>query len=159
MKTPIAEAIRTNALKHGINPQLIAAIIHVESAGNPAVVRYEPAFFQKYLALKNKKQLNGHIPTLVSFETEKKLRAFSFGLMQIMGNTAREAGFKHELLTELIDSATNIEFGCQIFKKCLDSATDIDHALLNYNGGGNEAYPGKVKQVLADGSAQYLFNR
>lgn len=89
-------------------PGLIAAIIQVESNGNCWAMRYEPAFFTRYVA--------GHsFPCYApcSFDTEAQGRATSWGLMQIMGQVARERGFIHPYLSALCDAETGIDYGCR----------------------------------------------
>src|SRR5262245_59806469 len=85
------------AARHGLDPALVCAICHHESEGwQPWAFRYEPAFYAKY------------IEVMVSLPaTEKRARAFSYGLMQIMGQVAREQGFTGKSLGELFDPAVN----------------------------------------------------
>lgn len=134
-----------------LHPMLIAAVIYQESKGESHAMRYEPRFYSKYLESKIVKKLPGYYPRealasgLVSEETEKRLRAFSFGLMQIMGQTARENGFKDMCLAELLDPKKNIMLGCKILAKHLEEAQgDIEKALLRYNGGANKDYAFEV---------------
>ena len=145
-----------HAQKHQISPKLIAAIIHQESKGNPWAVRREHQFFLKYLQYKTEQTIGGYVPQLCTFQTEKMLRSYSFGLMQIMGQTARENGFEGEYLTQLCDPATNIEVGVKLIKKFVDSTKDIHAALLRYNGGGDEEYPAKILKHIESGAADYV---
>jgi soluble lytic murein transglycosylase-like protein len=127
----------TIAHKHEIDPTLVCAVCHHESGGwFPYAIRYEPAFYDRYVESQK----------LIT-TTEKSLRAHSFGLMQIMGQTARELGFMGDYLTELCEPAIGIEYGCRKLKRCLDKHKGVFHdALLEYNGGANLAYPGLVMQ-------------
>lgn len=129
--------------KYELNPEIISRLILKESNGNPYAIRYEHLFYKKYIADKDRKSLSGFIPQRIpTLLTEKRLRAFSFGLMQIMGETARWIGFDGKYLTELLNVDTNIEYGCQYLKHCLaKSKGDMYKALLRYNGGGNKDYP------------------
>lgn len=127
----------TIAAKHEIDPALVMAVCHHESGNwKPYAIRFEPGFYDHYISSM----------TLLT-TTEKSLRAHSFGLMQIMGQTAREFGFYGDYLTELCDPAVGIEFGCRKLAKCLKNHNGVIHdALLQYNGGSNLAYPGLVMQ-------------
>jgi soluble lytic murein transglycosylase-like protein len=78
-------------------------------------------------------------------ETEKQMRACSFGLMQIMGQTAREYGFTGTFLTELCDPDSGVKLGCTKLKRELDRHNGyVTGALLAYNGGGDANYPVRV---------------
>jgi soluble lytic murein transglycosylase-like protein len=123
------------ALNAGLDPALMCALIAHESAGwKQYAVRYESGFYARYID--SMKGLN---------PTEKTLRATSFGLCQIMGQTARELGFGGDYLTELLDPLENCKFGCRKLKACLDNeGQDVRRALLRYNGGGNAHYPDLV---------------
>jgi len=132
---PLARRI---ALAHDIQPpELLCALAHHESHNwQPWALRYEPGFYDSYIS-----HMKGLTPT------EKQARAFSYGLCQLMGQTARELGFAGDFLSELCDPAINLEFGARYLKKCLTrSDGDVVQGLLHYNGGGNPDYP---KLVLA----------
>lgn len=94
-------------------PDLVAAIVAVESGWDEFAVRFEPAFMRRYLS--GRIQVYG----AVSSETERVMASTSFGLMQIMGIVARENGFQRPFLTELLDPQINLEFGCMHLRsKC-----------------------------------------
>jgi soluble lytic murein transglycosylase-like protein len=120
-----------------LDPALVCAVIEQESAWNPWAVRYEPAFLSRYVApLYTAGKLSA---------TEAYTRAMSWGLMQVMGQVAREFGFKEKSLTELCDPATGIEFGCRILAAKLARAKgDVPAALLAWNGGADVNYPAEV---------------
>jgi len=124
------------AAKYGLDPAIVCAVIEQESGWNPWSVRYEPAFFQRYV-----------MPLNIADPTEAYARAFSFGLMQTMGQVAREQGFAGRSLTQLCDPDIGVDVGCRKLKKCFLAYPDSPEvALLAYNGGGNPDYG---KQVLA----------
>jgi soluble lytic murein transglycosylase-like protein len=131
------------AAKYGLNPYIVAAVCEQESNWNPFAVRWEPAFFQRYI-----------VPQGLADATEAHTRAMSFGLMQVMGEVARENGFEGRFLTQLCDPDTALDFGCRKLKKCFvdhgillaDNTQMADYPLLAYNGGGNPQY---AAQVLA----------
>lgn len=141
--------IERTAEKYDLDPELVAAVILQESSGEVSAGRYERAFYRRYLAGKGRKKLLGFVPQGVTLETERVWRSQSWGLMQIMGQTARENGFKEKWLCDLKDPWHNIEMGCKLLRKWLgsDSSNDteaVKRALLRYNGGANKHYPVEV---------------
>lgn len=77
--------------------------------------------------------------------TEMQLRATSFGLTQIMGQTARELGFDGTYLSELFEPDVNTRVGFRKLKlSLLRKNGDVHAALLEYNGGSNLQYPDLV---------------
>ena len=128
-------AARVAAEAHGLDPALVQAVCHHESANwKQWAVRYEPGFYEKYV-----KKIVG-----IS-ETEKTMRSTSFGVMQVMGQVAREFGFAGDYLTELLDPVVGLEYGCKKLARCMDRAnSDVRAALLMYNGGGDKSYPDRV---------------
>lgn len=148
-------AINSAAKLAGVPPQLAAAVIYQESRGNPAAARYEHKFFMRYVDWRGRKDLHGYVPTGCTLDTEKRLRATSFGLMQVMGQTARERGFRGEFLPELFDPATNLRVGCEYLAHLLNSHFKTVDALQRWNGGGNPHYGKEVLDHIATG--RYLF--
>lgn len=125
------------AAKYNLDTALICAVCEQESSWNPFAIRFEPTFEARYI--------HPAIPTAPT--TLEITKAMSFGLMQIMGQTAIEFGWQGHFLTELCDPDTGIDFGCRKLAKCIvDHPNDTGAALLAYNGGGNSAY---APQVLA----------
>lgn len=137
------------AEKHDLDPALVCAVCHHESDGwNTWASRYEPAFYIRYVDPIKVMQTFG--PTC-SRQTERTLRATSFGLMQVMGQVARERAFSGEYLTELCDPAVGIEYGCRELARRIKLAKgDIRGGLLGYNGGGDPSYPDKVMNHYGD---------
>jgi soluble lytic murein transglycosylase-like protein len=144
----LREIAEKKAAEHGLDPAVVCAVIEQESGWNPWLERYEPLFFERYLenpAMYN--EVRGWLKSAsfhASFATEIRNRAYSRGLMQTMGATARVQGFAGPL-GELHEPETGIEVGCRVLKGCLGRAKgDIAKALLGYNGGGNKKYPDEV---------------
>jgi soluble lytic murein transglycosylase-like protein len=122
---------------HGLWPELACAIVEQESAWNPWALRYEPAFYDKYV---EPQIARGEIADV----TESRARAFSWGLMQVMGQVAREHGFTGAL-PSLCDPAVGLEIGCRVFAAKLAAAEgNVTRALLLWNGAGNQDYPAAV---------------
>ncbi len=135
---------REAAAAHALDAALVCAVIEQESAWNPWAMRYEPAFYAKYVAplCAGPDGIGaGHALS----PTEAQARAFSWGLMQVMGQVARENGFSGRYLAELCDPAAGIAVGCTVLAKKLAAAKgDLNRGLLAWNGGGNAAYPAQV---------------
>src|SRR5579859_6235868 len=146
---------RKTAALHALDPSLVCAIVEQESAWNPWAIRYEPAFFAKYVA---PLYTNNKISS-----SEAYARGFSWGLMQVMGQVARENGYAEPFLSSLCDPADALQIGCRVLRKKFDAVQfaamppvsqaivpapgDLTtRALLLWNGGSNPAYP---IQVLA----------
>lgn len=140
----LAESV---AARHSLPSDLVCAVIEQESAWNRYAMRYEPEFFNRYMTrMVATSQFDPAKPSgAASKMTEAHARATSWGLMQIMGQTAREFGFKGIFFSELCDPGTGIEFGCRKLARCIEKHPgDMRNALLAYNGGGNLAYPDEV---------------
>ena len=127
------------ASAQSLAPALVCAVVEQESGWNPWAMRYEPAFFTKYVA---PLYTNNKISA-----TEAWARGFSWGLMQVMGQVARESGFDASFLSALCDPEQGLAVGCKVLRKKLDAARgDIAEALQAWNGGANPTY---AAQVLA----------
>lgn len=117
-----------------LDPALVKAICEQESAWKPGASRYEPAFEKRYL-----KKLN-------LSPADAKLRATSFGLMQILGQVARELGYSGPL-EGLYKPSISLRYGClKLVAALKKSKGDVSAALLAYNGGARPEYS---KEVLA----------
>lgn len=133
------ELAKKVADKYAVDPALFCALIRHESSWDPRATRYEPAFYDRYIS---------HMAMLTV--DEKRLRATSLGLCQVMGQVAREQGYTGQL-EGLFDPETNMEHGAKKLARCLKRATgDVREALLLYNGGGAEEYPDLVLQFIEE---------
>lgn len=121
--------------KHALPLSLVCAIVEQESAWNPWAMRYEPAFFNRYI-------LDGYSKNKYDI-TEAKARSISWGLMQVMGENAREIAFTGNL-SSLCDPPIGLDIGCEIFAHKLAVNGAQDKALLAWNGGDNPKYPAEV---------------
>lgn len=93
---------RTIATQHGLDPALVCAVVEQESAWDAYSIRYEPAFRTRYVA-----------PLGLS-PTEEIARSMSWGLMQVMGQVAREHEFTGRFLSALCDSSAGLDVGCVV---------------------------------------------
>src|ERR1700675_1425395 len=120
----------------GLEPALVCAVVEQESGWNPWAMRYEPAFFAKYVAPLYTNNKVG--------ATEAYARGISWGLMQVMGQTAREKGASSLYLSTLCDPAVGLAVGCRILMQKLEAAGgDAGRALLAWNGGADADYAGE----------------
>ena len=134
-RTALITLARATAAQHSLDPALICAIVEQESAWDPHAIRYEPAFRTRYVA------------PLGLPPTEEVARSISWGLMQVMGQVAREHSFTGKSLAALCDPATGLAIGCAVFATKLRArANDVERALTLWNGGANTTY---AAQVLA----------
>jgi len=125
------------AAKYSLDPLIVCAVCEQESGWYPYAVRFEPAFEARYIH-----------PALPAAPTTIELtKAMSFGLMQVMGETAIEFGFTGKSLLELTDPDIGVDYGCRKLQRCFTAAGgDPETSLLRYNGG---SAPNYGKEVLA----------
>jgi hypothetical protein len=124
------------ATAHALPPELICAVCEQESDWDIWATRYEPGFLSRYVApLFTNNKIDA---------TEAHCRAMSWGLMQVMGQTAREHGFRGRFLAGLCDPEAGLSIGCAVLAHKLAAAADVHSALLLWNGGANPDYPAQV---------------
>lgn len=133
-----------------IPEQILAALIQVESGGNQYAMRYEPAFFKRYVEGKPVQAFGA-----CSLETERTARATSWGPLQIMGAVARELGYQKPFLSQLCGPdglAMGVLYLQKLAAKFLDSHGWAG-VVSAYNAGpggigSNPSYIAKVLQAL-----------
>jgi soluble lytic murein transglycosylase-like protein len=124
---------RATASNHALDPALVCAVVEQESAWDTHAIRYEPAFRTRYVA------------PLKLPPTEEIARSVSWGLMQVMGQVAREHGFSGKFLSALCEPGAGLDIGCTVLAAKISSAGgEVPHALLLWNGGANPDYPAQV---------------
>jgi soluble lytic murein transglycosylase-like protein len=108
--------IETAAAAHGLDPDLVQAVVEQESAYKFFAYRFEPAFFTRYLA------------SHVAYASREPLEvSASYGLMQIMFSTAVEQGYTGDPWG-LFAPAVSLEFGCRLL------AANVEWARQTYTG-------------------------
>lgn len=131
--------------EHGLDPDLLEALVIIESSGQADAFKHEPGFYARYLA--KDPRFAGQVPRRV---------ASSYGLMQVMYTTALDHDYPYPEPEYLFVPAINLEMGARVLAALLEWA-DGAHmkALAGYNGGkGNwlglapQAYSKKVNRVL-----------
>ena len=132
-KDEIIALAKQKAGEHGLDPALVCAVIEQESAFDTMALRMEPGFERRYIK-------NLHLGP-----SESVLRATSFGLMQVMGEVARENGFKGDFDDLCCKPEVGVEQGCiHLANELKRAGGDTRKALLLWNGGANPAYPDQV---------------
>lgn len=136
----VKDAVAFIAPRYNLDPVLLAAQVLVESSGRPDAFRYEPAFYAHYIV--------GHGDAAAA--RFGPLAACSYGLLQILLETACELGFTgppHDLFVPEV----GLDWGAHHLKTLLDwAAGDVVRALCAYNGGKHAAY---VKPYATQGYA------
>lgn len=137
-KDELVALAKATAAKYGLDPAVVCGIVTQESTWEPYSIRFEPAFFSKYVSQAFANHKFG--------STEAYARSFSWGLMQCMGEDAREFDYTGPL-PQLCDPATGLDIGCKIFAhKFKVNNGSLHDALQAWNGGGAPNY---ADQVLA----------
>ena len=124
---------RTIAARHQLDAALVCAVVEQESSWDAHAIRYEPGFRTRYVA------------PLGLPPTEEVARSISWGLMQVMGQVAREHGFDAKFLSALCDPALGLDIGCAaLSSKLAAAAGEIPRALQLWNGGADSTYAAEV---------------
>lgn len=143
-KAELVQAAKNTAQAHGLDPVLVCCVCETESSWVPASTRFEPAFLERYV-----------VPMALPAQQSQD-RATSWGLMQIMGQTAVEFGWQGPL-EGLLEPLNGLEWGCRKLANCFRLAAKrvapgrsdyVRQALLLYNGGADPGYPARVLAKL-----------
>lgn len=116
----------------------MCAVVEQESAWDAHAIRYEPGFRARYVA-----------PLELS-PTEEIARSISRGLLQVMGQVAREQGFQGHFLSALCDPAAGLAIGSAVLaSKLAAGGGNVPRGLAPWNGGGNPDYAALVLARVA----------
>jgi soluble lytic murein transglycosylase-like protein len=141
MRSPYRTEIEIAAAAHGLDPDLVEAVVEQESDSHFHAYRFEPGFWTKYLA--SNPTWSNRNPLEVSA---------SIGLMQVMFTTAVENGFTGQPW-DLFAPSVALDYGCRVLAKNMGwadkafsgnqgdrSRVVVASALAAYNGGrkGND---------------------
>lgn len=139
--------IEAAAKEHGLDSNLVAAIVATESNFDTGALRYEDHWKYYFEPRDFARRWN------ISLATEQALQRFSFGLMQIMLGTAREHGYEVQAF-KLCEPEIGLYWGSKYFAVLLKRHGDRDKAISSYNQGsprrrrdgkfGNQEYVDKV---------------
>ena len=123
--------ITSVAQQFAVRADILHAQVLQESNGDTFAFRYEKAYFERYI--RNRPNVAG--------ARYGPLAACSYGLLQIMLETALEHGFSEEP-ERLFIPTIGLTWGVRYFRRLLDKYSgDYEGALIAYNGG-----PGVVKR-------------
>ncbi len=114
--------------KRPIDIDLMTAIILTESSGNPDRVCFEPHIHSFTKAPLFAKKFG------MDQKTEENLQMMSWGLCQLMGNTARDIGYEGNLL-KLLDPEINVIWGMEFFWRKSRRYEDKSDLIASYNAG------------------------
>lgn len=145
--------IAVASLEHRLPPDLVAAICFVESGMDTWAVRFEPRWrWWNNPVLWARKVATTH-------KTERILQQCSWGLMQIVGATARDRGFALDF-PQLCIPKVGIEYGCKHLRWNIDRWKGIEQAVQAYNAGrpGTTAGLDYAKKVWLLRRDSYLEN-
>lgn len=138
--------------RFGVDPKVIAALVTVESTWNPWVCRLEPSYAYT-VRVRDFAEMHRQTHT-----TELWHQRTSWGLLQVMGGTARDLGFS-DCLTMLTSPAVGLEYGIRYFLTKQARYPELEDQIAAYNAGSarkdplskrysNQAYVDKVLNAL-----------
>jgi len=149
---------------YGLRADLLSAQIAVESSGNTYAwnpepryrylwnVRHNTPFRQLTADEQGSEDPPADFPCLAGArDQEWWAQQASWGLLQVMGSTAREFGFLGPYLPELCDPEKGLMIGAKYLRWCLNrNYDDYRLALARFNGTGQDAaaYARKVFDEL-----------
>ena len=164
----VSHQIELAASESQLPIDIVASVILQESGGNPWAVRYEPGFYDRRIKHRRREELAGFVPRLLpTLNTEKTLRSTSFGLMQVMGETARVVGYEEPYLTQLCRIEDNLSVGCKYMRQLFDKAVKLVGAaadetaiwtqVLTWYNGSSE-YPKLIFAIRSKGLYRKLLD-
>lgn len=126
--SPVDDLIHQVANNYGLAYDLLRAQVFLESSFDPNAFRYEIGYFQRYVKDKS-----------VAGSKYGPLAACSYGLLQILLETALEQGFDGRP-EQLFQPQVGLAWGAKYLRHCL-TITDQNYpkALARYNGSGTAA--------------------
>ena len=153
---PYAREIALAATRHHVPAALLAAFIQEESFWNPWAERTEPKYLKnprvRNSAAKWSAAHNG-TPTML---TELHDRSRSMGLMQVMGEVAREQGFAPRFLSELFVPMQALDQGALLLRTLMNRyPRDTLAAISAYNQGSAKTRKGARHNLFLN--ARYVY--
>ena len=129
-----------------VPPEVALGIIEIESSGDPYAAKINPTY--PYTMMQAKR------PVGCSVDVERMFQKTAWGLMQVMGATARELGFDG-WLSGLVVPETNVRLGIEFLGRKMSQYFErdgIEGVVAAYNGGAPRRRPdGKfVNQTYVD---------
>jgi soluble lytic murein transglycosylase-like protein len=135
---PYREEIERIADSFALPPSLVAAVIQEESRFEPWAARTEPHYKRKAIVQEQARVWSKRYRSLPTYETELDDRSRSLGLMQVMGQLAREQGFAGRYLSGMHLPQNAIAHGAKRLRVLIDRYRgDTLSAISAYNQGNN----------------------
>lgn len=150
-KDVLKEIVRFNAQQFGLDPKLVGAIISTESAW-----RTNSARFEKRWSYYHRPDWFSRLNRITE-DTEMAFQKTSWGLMQIMGGTARFIGFGG-WIPDLCRPEVGVEWGCRFLKQLAKEYIVREDQIAAYNAGSvkRKADGTYVNQQYVDKVLSYL---
>ena len=149
---PYREEIESAAHAHGLPAALLAGVIQEESCFVPWATRAEPAYARNHTVRRLAARWSATHQNTPNAYTELLDRSRSYGLTQVMGETAREQGFAAPYLASLYLPRNAIEHGAILLKRLLlRYHDDTLSAISAYNQGSARKRRGVFR------NAQYVY--
>lgn len=159
-RTAYRGAIEQAARLHGVDPDVVEAMVLQESTGRPWAWNPEPKYrwfwdvqqrrpFRTLTPAEIASKWPPHDFPALTAERDQEWwgQQASWGLLQVMGAVARERGFNGLYLTELSEPSVGLFVGCKHFAGLVRLAEgDIWKAVGMYNAGpgGWDSAPARV---------------
>jgi soluble lytic murein transglycosylase-like protein len=140
--------IESAAKVKGLDPLLVAAFVRQESGGVAGKTRYE----KNYRWLCKPEVYAASLGITVDTETIAQMH--SYGLIQIMGGTARSLGY-NGYLAELVDPLKGLLWGCDFLATLKAKYGDLGKVAAAYNAGSPRLEPDGeyINEAYADAIA------
>lgn len=129
IRTQYVGLLTKEAANQGVDPKLADSIIQVESGWDPWAMRFEPNF-TSFIDQAKFAALNG-----ITIETEKICQRSSWGLGQIMGQTARWLKYQGPI-SQLCEPETGILYCLKYLAELATRLSRIEDMAAAYNAGG-----------------------
>lgn len=123
------DQVQIVAQTHKLEPELVAAFISVESSFNPFAVKYEKNFKYTRIDYKDLARM-----ARVDEEAELNFERMSLGIMQVMGATVRDMGYRGNL-SNMFNVQTGLHWGCTYLSKLMTRHTNLESVISAYNAG------------------------
>jgi soluble lytic murein transglycosylase-like protein len=135
---PYSEHMVSIGARYTVPASLLAAIVQEESRFDQWAVRTEPHYKRKIKVIRDAERWSLAHAGVPSLATEIDDRARSIGLMQVMGEVAREQGYSARFLSQLHEPEHGIEQGAILLRRLLTRyRSDTLSAISAYNQGDN----------------------
>lgn len=130
------EKIEAASEKYQLDPVLVASVVMTESGGNAKAARYEKGYHWVTDTAFWAKKCH------ITEATELMLQSCSWGLMQVMGATARDVGYTG-FIPDLCIPELGLDVGCHYLHRLMVRHGSINDAVAAYNAGSVRISNGK----------------